>query len=190
MRTDLCCLLRSGLLEPGQPAGKPEWMPVLAYVADLRRRCVHPAEPPLPHEWVNIGPGYCYGPAFGHFDLVHMLFDFVADDPDLARRQMLNQVSIQRADGTIPFVWMGENPARTWLPAGTPMTDRLKNAGTFPPLWPAGVEACLEMEANAELLAKALTQSLLNPDRFNTPHPMHAMARVWAFARTTFGEHE
>lgn len=154
---EVCCLLSSGLLAPAtarQPL-KPEWTGMLAYVADLHRRSLHPAAPPFAFEWLDIGPGYCYGPAFGHFDLVHEVLNLVADSPAIARLQMLNLLALQREDGSLPFVWMGENPARTWLPAGTPMATRLKAAGTYPPLWPVAVEACLRAEAGEELLARA-----------------------------------
>jgi glycogen debranching enzyme len=153
--SDLCCLLSAGVLAPGEPAIKPGWADVLRYVLALRQRCLCPAEPPLRHAWLNIGPGYCYGPAFGHFDLVHEVLDLAADAPDVARHQMLNLLSLQREDGTLPFVWMGENAARTWLPPGTPMAQRLKRTGTYPPLWPVGVEACLALRADEQLLSTA-----------------------------------
>lgn len=154
-RPDLCCLLSAGVLSPGPPAAKPGWAGVLRYVRDLGRRCLRPPEPPLEYEWLDIGPGYCYGPAFGHFDLVHMVLEIAADAPETARRQMLNQLSLQRADGAIPFLWMGENPARFWLPPGTPPADRLRTGGTFPPLWPVGVEACLMLRPDERLLETA-----------------------------------
>ena len=137
------------------PVGKRSWEPVLQYIVKLRARCVQPPAPPFTRRWVNIGPGYCYGPACGHIDLVHMVLDFVADDPELARDQMLNLFDVQRADGSIPFVWMGDNPARRWLPAGTPLAARLQNAGTYPPWWPVAVEACLQTRADEELLVRA-----------------------------------
>jgi hypothetical protein len=140
-----CELLDAGALTPGLPAVKPAWAAALRHVTELRRRSVFPAAAPLPHRWLDIGPGYCYGPAFGHFDLVHQVLDFVADDPVLARDQMLNLFAVQRPDGVIPFVWMGENPARTWPPQG----------GPYPPLWTVGVEACLKVEPNESLLAQA-----------------------------------
>ena len=60
-----------GLKATASGFGKPGWVPVLEYVADLRGRSVFPARGVLPYEWENIGPGYCYGPAFGHWDLIH-----------------------------------------------------------------------------------------------------------------------
>jgi hypothetical protein len=113
-----CLLLTSGVLDARREAGKPDWKPVLDYVTALARRSLHPAEPPLPHAWIEIGPGYCYGPAFGHFDLVHETLDMAAESPDVARNQMLNYLALQREDGSFPaLAWMGENPARAWIPA-------------------------------------------------------------------------
>ena len=154
---EVCCLLSAGLLtQPGErQPGKPEWAGMLAYVAELHRRSIRPAEPPFRLDWEEIGPGYCYGPAFGHIDLVHQVLDMVAGSPAIARNQMLNLLALQRGDGSLPFVWMGENPARTWLPPGTPVAERLKASGTFPPLWPVSVEACLAAKADEELLTKA-----------------------------------
>ena len=112
---DVSCLLTHGVLNAEGVPGKPEWRGMLDCVAALRRRSVFPAEPPLPFDWLDIGPGYCYGPAFGHIDLAHQVLDFAATDPDLARRQMLNQLAIQREDGSIACPWMGENPARFFV---------------------------------------------------------------------------
>ena len=30
---------------------------------------------PFNYEWEEIGPGYIYGPAFGHWDLIHQVLD-------------------------------------------------------------------------------------------------------------------
>lgn len=147
----------SGLLRVpgGNVPGKQEWAAVLTYVEGLYRRSIFPPESPFGRRWVNIGPGYCYGPACGHIDLVHQTLNLVGDDPAVARDQMLNLFEVQRADGSLPFVWMGENPARKWLPPRTSMSERLRMSGTYPPLWPAGVEACLRTAPDEELLAKA-----------------------------------
>ena len=82
--------------------GKPEWRPMLAYVADLHARSTHPAQPPFPHPWEEIGPGYCYGPAFGHWDLIHAVLDTLPDEPEHAKHQLLNTLANQEADGLIP----------------------------------------------------------------------------------------
>ena len=153
--SDLCSLLSTGVLSPGLPAGKPEWLPAMHYVTALRQRSIFPAEPPMPYDWLDIGPGYCYGPAFGHIDLAHQILDFVPDDPVLARRQLLNQLALQRPDGSIAFLYLHDNPDRFWQPTDLPVSERLRGTDTFPPFWPVPVEACLRVQSNDELLEKA-----------------------------------
>ncbi|VAW27882.1 hypothetical protein MNBD_BACTEROID06-1082, partial [hydrothermal vent metagenome] len=48
--------------------GKKAWQPMLKYVAYLHKKSTHPATYPFEYEWEEIGPGYVYGPAFGHWD--------------------------------------------------------------------------------------------------------------------------
>ena len=157
--SDLCCLLSAGVLTAGPPAGKPEWRPAMDYVTELRQRSIFPAEPPLPYDWLDIVPGYVAGPAFGHIDLAHQILDFVPDDPELARRQLLNQLALQRPDGSIAFLYLRDNPHRFWQPYGLPVSERLRGTDTFPPFWPVAVEACLRYgrpDGARELLEKAL----------------------------------
>lgn len=154
-REEASHLLTAGLLVPGRPAGKTAWNGVLDCVAELRRRSIFPAEPPMPYDWLDIGPGYVAGPAFGHFDLVHQVLDLVPDDPELARRQMLNQFSLQRPNGSFAFLYLRDNPQRFWQPHDLPLDQRLGGHNTFPPLWPVAVEACLLCRPDDELLAKA-----------------------------------
>ena len=151
----LCCLLTTGVLTPGRPAGGAAWTGALRYVTELRRRSIFPAEPPMPYDWLDIGPGYCYGPAFGHIDLAHQILDFVPDDPELARRQLLNQLALQRLDGSIAFLYLRSNPARFWQPEDLPVDERLRGTDTFPPFWPVAVEACLACRVDDELLTKS-----------------------------------
>jgi glycogen debranching enzyme len=110
--------------------GKVEWRAMLRFVADLHERSVRPPQPPFPHPWEEIGPGYCYGPAFGHWDIVHAILDVLPFERDHARRQILNNLAAQQDDGLVPgVIWMrGEAPE--W---GT-------EAG-HPPVWPYAVEA-------------------------------------------------
>lgn len=71
---------------------KPEWQPVLDYVSRLRQQSLQPARPPLPWSWENIGPGYCYGPAFGHWDIVHAILDVLPAEPAHALNQLRNNL--------------------------------------------------------------------------------------------------
>ena len=145
----------TGALTPGDSPGKPEWEPVLNYIRELRRRSIFPAEPPMPFDWLDIGPGYVAGPAFGHIDLAHQILDFVTDDPELARRQLLNQLALQRPNGSFAFLYLRDNPARFWQPKDLPLDQRLGGHNTFPPFWPVAVEAYLTCRADDEVLTKA-----------------------------------
>ena len=69
-----------------QRIGKPQWRPMLAYVAALHEKSTHPPRPPFPHPWEEIGPGYCYGPAFGHWDIVHAVLDTSPQNPNTRAR--------------------------------------------------------------------------------------------------------
>lgn len=128
------------------------WQPLLDQVRDLHARCLRPAEPPLPHPWEEIGPGYCYGPAFGHWDIVHQLLDTVEDDPEHTRRQLLNNFANQRPDGFLPgSIWMhahNQPPKARW-PAITAVASH-------PPLWPAAVDAYVNQVGNHSFLSTAL----------------------------------
>ena len=77
--------------------GKPAWRPMLRYVAELHERSTHPPRAPFPHPWEEIGPGYCYGPAFGHWDIVHAILDVMASEPQHAADQILNNLAAQEA---------------------------------------------------------------------------------------------
>ena len=133
--------------------GKPAWRDMLAYVAELHGRATRPAEPPLPHDWEEIGPGYCYGPAFGHWDIAHQCLDSVADAPQHVRRQLLNYFANQTPDGLIPgSVWM-HNP-----PHVATLERRIfwRTSVMHPPVWPAVVDQYFAVTGDAAFLAEAL----------------------------------
>ena len=129
--------------------GKPEWVPMLEYVADLHGRSVFPARGFLPYEWENIGPGYCYGPAFGHWDLFHAVLDSMPVLPEHARRQILNVLATQRADGILPaLVWMRDPEPK--------VHDRCGH----PPVWIYAVDEYCALLASDELRLIALPHLL------------------------------
>lgn len=137
------------LLEAVDKLGKPTWRPMLRYAAELHARSIHPPHPPFPYPWEEIGPGYCYGPAFGHWDLVHAVFDVLAYEPDHARQQLLNTLAVQDADGMLPGV--------IWMPRkGDPTRAEPKWSRTMshPPVWPIAVQAYLDLFGDDGLLAR------------------------------------
>ncbi len=82
--------------------GKPAWRPMLAYVAGLHGRSIHPAQAPFPYPWEEIGPGYCFGRAFGHWDLIHAVLDSLEAEPEHAEHQLANYFALQYDDGMLP----------------------------------------------------------------------------------------
>ena len=82
--------------------GKPGWRGVLKYCAELHGRSTHEAAPPFEFEWEDSGVGYGYGPAFGHWDIVHQILDVLPTASEHARRQLLNDIRLQLANGFLP----------------------------------------------------------------------------------------
>ena len=112
-----------------QTPGKAEWERMLNYVADLHRRSVRPAVAPFPHPWEEIGPGYCYGPAFGHWDIVHAILDILPLDAEHARHQIENNLAGQQDNGLVPgVIYVREGKADWRAETG------------HPPVWPIAVQ--------------------------------------------------
>ncbi|MBN2392289.1 MAG: glycoside hydrolase [Anaerolineae bacterium] len=127
--------------------GKPEWRPMLAYVAALHARSTHPAQRLFPYPWEEIGPGYCYGPAFGHWDLIHAILDVLPDAPEHARQQLLNNLANQEADGLVPgAIWMprDNDPSRTQL--------RWSKTVGHPPVWMIAVQDYADLTGSDDLI--------------------------------------
>jgi len=110
--------------------GKPEWQNMLNYTLELHKKSTHPAEWPFDYEWEEIGPGYCYAPAFGHWDIVHQIFDALVYDEDHALKQLLNDLKNQEPSGMIP--------GSIWMPGGTENREKAtwnKDTQGHPPVW-------------------------------------------------------
>lgn len=123
--------------------GKPHWRPMLRYVARLHEKSVHPPRPPFPFPWEEIGPGYCYGPAFGHWDIVHAILDVLPFEPEHARHQVLNNLAAQQEDGLVPGV--------IWMAGETP---RWNTQAGHPPVWPVAVQDYTDLLGTDDLLAQ------------------------------------
>ncbi len=123
--------------------GEPRWQPLLEYVAALHVRSTHLPRSPFPYPWEEIGPGYCYGPAFGHWDLIHAVFDALVIDTKHARHQLLNNLAAQQDDGLVPgAIWLREAEPR-W-------SDTIGH----PPVWPVAVQAYADQVGSSELIAE------------------------------------
>ena len=130
--------------------GKPQWRAMLSYVAQLHEDSTHPGEYPFIYPWEEIGPGYVYGPAFGHIDITHQALDTLAFEPEHSMQQILNNLELQSADGLVPgVIWMrykhpqyrdNANPAD--IPGESLKGEKVEwslDKG-YPPLWPVLIE--------------------------------------------------
>lgn len=137
------------LAEAVQDLGKSSWRPVLRYVAALHARSIHPAQPPFPYPWEEIGPGYCYGPAFGHWDLIHQVIDVLPYEPDHARHQLLNTLAVQNVSGQMPGV--------VWMPRDRDLTRTVPSWRydlSHPPVWPVAVQDYARLQGDDGLIAR------------------------------------
>ena len=141
-------MARSGAEMAGMTLpGKPEWRAMLTYVAELHARSVHPPEHHWPHPWEEIGPGYCYAPAFGHWDIVHQAIDQIQTNPEHAANQLRNLLASQQEDGFLPGAIYFRDGKPWW------------GAWTHPPVWPLAVEMLGDTSLQAEL-APALVKQI------------------------------
>jgi glycogen debranching enzyme len=133
-------VLQNLLLET-QRLGKPQWRPMLRYLAELHARSIFPAEAPFPYDWEDIGPGYYYGPAFGHWDIVHAVLDVLPVAPEHARHQLLNNLAAQTPNGLVPgSIWMGDKQAEWDQGYG------------HPPVWPIAVQDYADLTGQNDLI--------------------------------------
>ncbi|MBN8216172.1 MAG: glycoside hydrolase [Spirochaetes bacterium] len=113
--------------------GKASWQPLLKYTMDLHEKSIRAPLPPFMTPWEEIGPGYCYGPAFGHWDTIHQALDVLPENPGHARSQLMHYLALQYGTGMLPGVLYVREGAfhlkpQTW---------------THPPLWPILVDELL-----------------------------------------------
>src|SRR6185312_9529609 len=147
-----------GLAREAATLGKPAWRPMLANLAQLHERATHPAAPPFAYPWEDLGPGYGYGPAFGHWDLVHEMIDELPAWPRHVREQLLNDLGLQLPDGFLPgSVYMPGSPSAPGGPPSRPgaaVFDR----GTqgHPPLWVVAAGDYLQLHPDPALEADCL----------------------------------
>jgi putative isomerase len=140
------------LYNGGGESGKTEWQPMLKYVAELHRKSTHPAVYPFNYEWEEIGPGYIYGPAFGHWDIVHQSIDVMNFFPEHAIHQMLNDITNQEPTGMIPgSIYM------PGLPSGRDSVDWSREEEGHPPVWVVAVQDYVDLTGNKTYLKDFLS---------------------------------
>lgn len=139
----------AALKKQAQNTGKPEWREMLLYVANLHEKSTHEPVWPFDHEWEEIGPGYVYGPAFGHWDIVHQSLDVLPAYPEHALKQMLNNVKNQEPHGLLPgSFWM---PGAEWATA-TDSASWSSHQQGHPPFWVVAVDHYIGQTGNDSVL--------------------------------------
>ncbi len=127
--------------------GKFEWKQMLQYVADLHRKSTHPATYPFNYEWEEIGPGYIYGPAFGHWDIVHQTLDVMKYYPEHALHQLLNDINNQEPSGMLPgSIYMPGQPS------GRDAISWSKLEEGHPPVWVVAVQDYVDLTGDKTYL--------------------------------------
>ncbi|OGV52879.1 MAG: hypothetical protein A2017_17110 [Lentisphaerae bacterium GWF2_44_16] len=124
-----------------EAVGKKEWRAMLSYTAELHGKSVHPPLPPFPHSWEEIGPGYCYAPAFGHWDIIHAVFDSLVSETSHAKQQLINNLTAQEDDGLVPGV--------IWLKDGKTGWSKLWG---HPPVWIYAADEIIKKEKDNSFL--------------------------------------
>jgi arylsulfatase A-like enzyme len=133
------------LINEAKSTGKEEWQPMLKYVAELHQKSTHPPQWPFEYPWEEIGPGYTYGPAFGHWDIVHQVIDVMPSYPQHALHQLLNNIENQEPNGLIPgSIWMPGNDRDSahWS----------ADLQGHPPLWVFAVNDYIDLTRNDSIL--------------------------------------
>lgn len=150
--------------------GKRAWAAMLRFVAELHGRSAHPAKVPFDYAWEEIGPGYIYGPAFGHWDIVHQMLDVVFWDRAHVRRQLLNDLKNQQPDGFLPgSIWMRDQPMEWHRDQKDDGKSYRWNQASHPSVWPAAVDALLAAgEPAGTWLPAAVTAALRQLEWFET----------------------
>jgi putative isomerase len=135
------------LIKYGCQSGKQEWQPMLKYIAELHKKSTHPSAYPFNYEWEEIGPGYIYGPAFGHWDIVHQSLDVMRFYPEHALHQLLNDINNQEPTGLVPgVIWLKGQPS------GRDSVYWSRKEEGHPPLWVVAVQDYIEMTGDKTYL--------------------------------------
>ncbi|MCL3782114.1 glycoside hydrolase [Prolixibacteraceae bacterium JC049] len=126
---------------------KVDWKPMLDYTLQLHKKSTHKAQYPFERDWEEIGPGYCYGPAFGHWDVVHQILDALVYDEQHAIDQLYNNIQNQEPNGMVP--------GSIWFP--NPKINRTKlrwnkNTEGHPPVWVYAVDDYIQQTNNWKVL--------------------------------------
>ena len=135
--------------DQGKQESNSGWQALLDYTLKLHQESTHPAEYPFDRPWEEIGPGYCYGPAFGHWDIVHQVFDALVYDPQHAIDQLYNNIQNQTPYGMIPGSFWFPNKA---LNRPKVRWNSERGLAGHPPVWVVAVDEYVQQTGNKEVL--------------------------------------
>ena len=142
------CTDKQSLQQKGyEYPGKPEWKPMLEYLKVLHEKSTHSKSYPFDYDWEEIGPGYYSGTAFGHWDIVHQVFDALVYDPEHGIEQLYNDVKNQEPTGLIP--------GSIWMPGGMSGREEVrwnKDSQGHPPVWVVAVDDYVQLTGNNNVL--------------------------------------
>jgi Mannosylglycerate hydrolase MGH1-like glycoside hydrolase domain len=127
--------------------GKKDWEPMLKYTFELHKKSTHEQCFPFIYEWEEIGPGYCYAPAFGHWDIVYQVMDAFVYDKEHGLRQLYNNIVNQTPTGMIP--------GSIWMPGGKSDREKAdwnKETEGHPPVWMNAVDDYVNLTGNDKIL--------------------------------------
>ncbi len=127
--------------------GKEAWKGMLNYTLELHKKSTHEKTYPFIFDWEEIGPGYCYAPAFGHWDIIHQVMDALVYNKEHGLRQLYNDIANQEASGMVP--------GSIWMPEGRSKRKSVswnKNTAGHPPVWMYAVDDYIEATDNKKLL--------------------------------------
>jgi putative isomerase len=143
--------------------GTPSWHPMLHYLAALHEKATHPAAPPFAAPWEELGPGYGYGPAFGHWDVAHEMLDELPTCLLHVRHQLTNDLRLQLPDGFLPgSVYMPGSPSARNAAAAKKSADKDggavfdRGAQGHPPLWVVPADQYLAFSGDSALRRELL----------------------------------
>lgn len=135
---------------------KPEWEQMLEHTKQLRIKSTNAPRPPFKFHWEEIGPGYAYGPAFGHWDIVHACMDTMHYMYDHALAQMRNLINLQAPDGMLPgTIWMAEGRDRN-----------IPYELSHPPVWPFAVDDMHALSGDSGIIEEFYDPLLLQINWF------------------------
>ena len=124
-----------------QKIGKPEWGPLLIYLANLHEDSIHAPFFTLSYQWEEVAAAGDLGLIFGNWDTIHMALDTVFLEPKHALHQIMNSLDLQQMNGLVPGRISLVNNEIRW-----------SGYTTSPPLWHYVIQEYLDLTNDREIL--------------------------------------